>query len=71
VIGTNAQGNGEIRQFTPGDAVSQGITQVLGTISNGSFVPNPAYDPNLKLATTPPGGDSYDPDRDDMPDSGK
>jgi hypothetical protein len=46
VAGTNAQGVGEIWQFTPGETVSQGKTQVLGTISNGSFVPNPAYDPN-------------------------
>lgn len=62
VAGTNAQGIGEILQFTPGETINQGVTQVLGTISNGSFAPNPAYDPNLKPSTTLPGGDSYDPD---------
>jgi len=63
VAGTNSQGVGEILQFTPGETVSQGITQVVGTISDGSFVPNPAYDPSLKPSQIPPRGDSYDPDR--------
>jgi hypothetical protein len=68
LLGTNDQGVGVILKFTPGETVTQGITQILGTISNGSFVPNPAYDPNRKPHVVPPGGDSYDPDHDDRPD---
>jgi hypothetical protein len=67
VVGTNAQGIGEIRQFTPGETVSQGVIQLMGTISNGRFVPNPAYDPDKKPSTMLPGGDSYDPDREQNP----
>jgi hypothetical protein len=67
VAGTNAQGIGIILQFTPGETVSQGVTQLMGTISSGRFVLNPAYDPNKKPSRMPPGGDSYDPDREGVP----
>jgi hypothetical protein len=67
VIGTNAQGVGEILQFTPGDTINQGVTQKLGTISNGRLLPNPAYDPNKRPSVTLPGGDSCDPEREDTP----
>lgn len=62
VAGQNGEGVRQILRFTPGETISQGVSQVVGTISNGSFVPNPAYDPNLKPRTQPPGGDSYEPD---------
>jgi Domain of unknown function (DUF4329) len=71
VIGTNKQGIGEIWEFRPGETASEGVSQMLGTISNGSFAPNPNYEPNLKPSTPSPGGDSYDPDRDDKPDNTK
>jgi hypothetical protein len=67
VAGTNEQGIGVILQFTPGETPSQGITQIVGTVVNGSFVPNPAFDPNKKPYTPPPEGDSYDPAKDDPP----
>jgi len=62
VAGQNGEGVRQILRFTPGETISQGVSQVVGTISNGSFVPHPAYDPNLKPRTQPPGGDSYEPD---------
>ncbi len=61
LAGTNAQGTGVILKFTPGETSGQGLTQTLGSTSNGSFSPNPTYDPNAKPSTTPPGGESYDP----------
>jgi len=62
LAGTNERGDLEILRFTPGETIHDGITQVLGTISKGLFVPDPAYDPTLKPYKPPPGGDSYEPD---------
>ena len=53
LAGTNAQGTGVILKFTPGETSGQGLTQTLGSTSNGSFSPNPTYDPNAKPSTTP------------------
>jgi hypothetical protein len=58
VAGTNEQGNGEILQYTPGKSIYSGLTQTIGTISGGRFVPNPKFNPNKK----PFDGDSYNPD---------
>jgi hypothetical protein len=69
LLGINDKGASEILKFTPGESVSRGITQILGTISNGSFVLNPSYEPDRKPYVVPPDGDSYDPDRADKPDS--
>ncbi len=64
MAGTDEKGIGKFLRFTPGGTTASGVIQVMGTISNGLFVPNPAYDRNKKPYVTPPGGDSYDPDRD-------
>ena len=65
VAGTNDQGVGEILQFTPGESVYQGITQIIGTISGGRFIPNPKFNPDKKPRTSLPEGDSYDPNKPD------
>lgn len=64
MAGTDEKGIGKFLRFTPGGTTASGVIQVMGTISSGLFVPNPAYDPNKKPYVTPPGGDFYDPDRD-------
>ena len=63
LAGTNDQGIGEILQFTPGDSVYQGITQTIGTISGGRFIPNPKFNPDKKPRIPPPEGDSHDPNK--------
>jgi hypothetical protein len=61
VAGTNRQGDGEILQYTPGKSIYHGITQTIGTIAGGTFIPNPKFNPNKK----PPESDSNNPDSDD------
>ena len=48
MAGTNEKGIGKFLRFTPGGTTASGVIQVMGTISNGLFVPNPAYDRNKK-----------------------
>jgi len=56
VAGTNRQGNAEILQYTPGESIYEGLTQTIGTISGGKFIPNPKFNPDKK----PPKNDFYD-----------
>jgi hypothetical protein len=65
LAGTNDQGIGEILQFTPGETVYRGITQTIGTISGGRFIPNPKFNPDKKPRIPPPEGDSCDPSKPD------
>jgi hypothetical protein len=55
-------GNGEILQYTPGKSIYEGVTQTIGTIPGGRFIPNPKFNPNKKR----PEDDTFDPNDPDF-----
>jgi hypothetical protein len=62
VAGRNGDGVRQILRFTPGETVRDGVSQVVGTISDRSFIPNPGYDPNRTPNIPSWDGDSYEPE---------